>query len=77
MINIGTVILIGIFFVLLVICVLALSIFTLNKVIKISKECNDRFDNIERLIRSSDQTSKELIQAIYNMNKNIDNAATS
>lgn len=71
MINIGTVILIGIFFVLLVICVLALSMFTLNKVIKISKECNARFDKIEKLINSSDQTSKELIQVISKMKETL------
>lgn len=71
MINIGTVILIGIFFVLLVICVLALSMFTLNKVIKISKECNARFDKIEKLINSSDQTSKELIRVISKMKETL------
>jgi hypothetical protein len=52
-------------------CVFGVALFTLHKVRKISKECNERFDKIEELIMNSNKSAKELTEAISKFNNGI------
>lgn len=71
--DIGTVIIMGLFFVILTMGVFALCIYTLKKVRTIYKYCEERFDKIETLLNTSSRNTNELTNLLSELNGNLAN----